>query len=196
MLVDINLLPQKETKNKSNYILAGILILILLIGTTVFFFIYSSSKSNINVLENELNTIRQIVALEQQKISDFEASSSVIELENAVAWAESYPTKTVPLLNHIIGLLPERGFLRTFSYSLDGTISITVQFDTNREVAYYLKSLTNSEFLLEATLLGIQTEEISNEDVNTNASYLPRYIAQFNLKINKQAINEIQKGDE
>lgn len=195
MLVDINLLPQRETKNKSNYILTGVFILLFLVGTTVFFSIYSSSKSNSNVLENELNTLRQMVALEQQKISEFDASSSVVELENAVLWAESYPTKTVPLLNHIIRLLPERGFLRTFSYAVDGTISITVQFDTNREVAYYLKSLTDSKLLLEVTLLGIQTEAISNEDVNTNTSYLPRYIAQFNLKINKQAINELQKGD-
>lgn len=193
MLVDINLLPQKETKNTSKYIIIGIILFIVLVLSILFIVVMNHHKSQIEQLNNELATTRELTAIEQQKIVDFESSSSVIELENAVEWVKNYPTETVPLLEHLIGLLPERGFLQAFSYTGEGGVSISVQFDTNREVAYYLKSLTGSELIEAASLLDIQTQQLGTEEAE---GYLPRYIAQFDLTINKQAIDELQKEEE
>lgn len=193
MLVDINLLPQKETKNTSKYIIPGIVLLVVLLLSILFIVIMNHFQSKIDELKNELVITRELAAIEQQKIADFESSSSVIELENAVEWVKKYPTETVPVLEHLIGLLPERGFLQVLSYAGEGTISISVQFDTNREVAYYLKSLSDSELIEAASLLDIQTQQLGTEEAE---GYLPRYIAQFDLTIDKQAINELQEEEE
>ncbi|MBE4908149.1 fimbrial protein [Bacillus luteolus] len=193
MLVDINLLPQKETKNTSKYIITGIILFIVLVLSILLIVVMNHHKSQIDQLNNELAMTRELTAIEQQKIVDFESSSSVIELENAVEWVKNYPTETVPILEHLIGLLPERGFLQALSYTGEGAVSISVQFDTNREVAYYLKSLTESDLIEAASLLDIQTQQIGTEEAE---GYLPRYIAQFDLTINKQAIDELQKEEE
>ncbi|QOR65698.1 fimbrial protein [Cytobacillus suaedae] len=193
MLVDINLLPQRETKKTSKYIIPGIVLLVVLLITILFIVVLNHYQSKIEELNNELVLTKELTAIEQQKIADFESSSSVIELKNAVEWVKNYPTETVPLLERLIGLLPERGFLQALSYSGEGTVSISVQFDTNREVAYYLKSLSESEIIEVATLLDIQTQQLGTEEAE---GYLPRYIAQFDLTIDKQAIKELQKEEE
>jgi type IV pilus assembly protein PilN len=196
MLVDINLLPTKEKKSPFPIFISGLLIVVLLIGAISITLLVKNASSEIASLENEKQTIKEMVAKQQQQIAEFEASSSVKELQQAVNWAEEYPVKTVPLLRHIIALLPERGFLQTVSYAADGTVAISVQFDTSREAAYYLNSLLTSEQILKANLLSIQTQEINNEteeNEEIDNAYLPRYVAQYNLVINKQAINELQK---
>jgi type IV pilus assembly protein PilN len=129
---------------------------------------------------------------EQQKLANVQSLQEVQELEKTVKWAEQYPMKTVLLLRKMTKLLPERGFVMSFSYAEDGTVSVTVQFDTSEEAAYYLKSLSDADFVTEVQLKSLTTMEDKSgeENVEEEKNVLPRYLAQYELHVNKNALKE------
>ncbi|MDZ5470810.1 hypothetical protein SM124_03495 (plasmid) [Bacillus sp. 31A1R] len=196
MLVDINLLPTKEPKNKTLLMLVILLGIILISGVTSLYLLKGSYDKEITSITNEINRTQQVIAEEQQKIIEFEESNSVTELKNAVNWAKEYPIKTIPLIKHLTGLLPERGFIQSFTYEETGEIKLTVQFDTSREAAFYLKNLLDSNWINEVFLETVTTKELNEQqemdDLESDEiiKYTPRYIGEYKLLINKQIIKE------
>ncbi|OCA86548.1 MULTISPECIES: hypothetical protein [unclassified Bacillus (in: firmicutes)] len=150
MLVEINLLPKKERKNR------GVLLIILsavflgILCGILYFWQYQSNQSQLNALEQEYEMTAQMIEVEQQKVVSQENSNSVAQLTEKVKWANQYPVKTVLLLKHLIGFLSERGFIETFSYAENGAIKLEVRFDKAEEAAYYLKDLSSTEIITNA----------------------------------------------
>ncbi|MCA1031924.1 hypothetical protein LCL95_12890 [Bacillus timonensis] len=199
MLVDINLLPKKETKNKTTY-LVGIIILVLLIGcSAVIYSKYSAVKTTEYKLSKQLNTLKEIRGVEEKKYTASEGANSVIQLEKTVLWAEEYFVETVPLIRHLSSLLPERGYIQSFTYVDDGIVTLIVQFDTNKEVAHYLSSISNSSYLSSVKLNTVLTlpfneeEEATNGSQNSLETFLPRYLAQYEIVLNKEELKVLQK---
>ncbi|WP_077618959.1 PilN domain-containing protein [Bacillus sinesaloumensis] len=227
MLVDINLLPRKEYRNRAN-LLIGVLIAIVAIAAILFVFLQLNKVNAVEEnLNNQLKATQAARAAAEAESTVANNSSSLLQLEQTTEWADSYFVETVPILNHLTGLLPERGFVQSFSYSDTGVISFQVQFDTNTEVAHYLALLNESPNFESVRLFNISTTPLeentvvenadeqgnetnneqnpeNNEDNNTpipntaietneNNNVLPRYYAQFELTINKEAFNSLQK---
>lgn len=197
MLVEINLLPQKEAKNKSLLLLAIISAVILLIGGFFVYWLNHSYNSRLASLEQQISTTEQLVESEQEKVVSYEASNSLTELENTVQWAKDYPIKAVPILKKLTEMLPERGFIQSFTYEEIGTITFGVQFETSREAAYYLNSLLESDWVKEAKINKVETitafydrkfgesDEGPDESKLKNEKYVPRYLAEFEIEINR-----------
>ncbi len=167
MLVEINLLPQKEQRSKG-YILTLIsmgALFVLLAG----FYIWQiqSTKTDIVNLDKQIEMTQKIAEAEQKNAQTSESAMSVNLLKNAVEWASSYPIQTIPVMRHLTSLLPERGFIQSFGYTEAVTVSLTVQFDSAREAAYFLYSLNESEWIEEASLSSLNTEEKEAESTET-----------------------------
>jgi type IV pilus assembly protein PilN len=193
VLVDINLLPQNEKRSRRwLYVVIGVLS-VGIIAVMILLILAGTIGKDVDVLTAELQSTKQLRAEKEQSISDFESSDAWVQLESAVSWAESYPIDTVPVLEHLVELLPERGFLKEFTYAEDGRIQLSIQFDTSSEAAYYLTHLKESKYIQDATLSSLATESISENDsqsaVNTE-TILPRYLGQFEITLNR---NEIKK---
>ncbi|WP_201713642.1 PilN domain-containing protein [Rossellomorea arthrocnemi] len=193
MLVDINLLPQNEKRSRRwLYVVIGVLSVGIL-AVMILLILAGTIGKDVDVLTAELQSTKQLRAEKEQSISDFESSDAWVQLESAVSWAESYPIDTVPVLEHLVELLPERGFLKEFTYAEDGRSQLSIQFDTSSEAAYYLTHLKESKYIQDATLSSLATESISENDsqsaVNTE-TILPRYLGQFEITLNR---NEIKK---
>ncbi|WP_053364230.1 hypothetical protein [Bacillus sp. FJAT-27251] len=168
MLVDINLLPKKEQKNiKIIIILLAALLLVSLAG---FFLLWQGKSYNQQIasLDEQITTTQQLAEIEQEKVLAVQTSNSVAVLESAVNWASEDPLKTVPVIKHVTSLLPKRGFIQNISYSETGTVSLTVQFDTSRDAAYYLKTLLNSEWFSEVTLGSVASAELETASGGTD----------------------------
>lgn len=211
MLVEINLLPQKEEKRKSLLVLVIIAVFILLLGGFFVYWLNSSYEKKLANLEQQITTTEQLALNEQQKIVSYESSNSLVELENTVEWAKEYPLKTVPVLNKLTALLPERGFIQTFSYTELGIVNLTVQFESSREAAFYLNSLIESEWVLEARLNNLnaitgfydrtfgETDEGPDEGSLKNEKYIPRYLGTYEVELNRDVIKkeaEVDSSDE
>ncbi|MEH7176382.1 PilN domain-containing protein [Neobacillus vireti] len=223
MLVEINLLPQKEPRKFNIILLIVLLALILFVGIFYYWQI-QSTKTELQNLDKQISVTKEI-AVKEEKNTDKNASQmSVSILKNAVEWANTYPIQTIPIMQHLTSLLPERGFIQSFAYAEAGTVILTVQFDSAREAAYFLDNLGDSEWVGEPTLnsLTIQepeaaestatestNEENADPAANQNSTpevennlnsidhYLPRYIGQFEIKLNMVKIKELTgKSDE
>ncbi|MDQ6599823.1 PilN domain-containing protein [Bacillus salipaludis] len=178
MLVEINLLPKKEPK-KINLIIAlgSGPALFLLIGGFYLWQI-NSTKSDVADVDRQISMTQKIAEQQQQKTDSAESTNSVSQLKGAIEWANNYPIHTIPVMKHLNSLLPERGFIQSFSYTEAGTVTLTVQFDSAREAAYFLDSLNESKWIEEANLNSLSTTEtntadttaVSNNQTNTTST--------------------------
>lgn len=169
MLVEINLLPQKEPKKFAFIItLSSLLAVFLVIGG---FYLWQSQsvKDELASLDRQISTTKKIAEKEQQNNETVISSSSVSQLKSAIEWANDYPIQTVPVMQHLTSLLPERGFIQSFGYTETGAVTLTVQFDSAREAAYFLNSLNHSKWIEEASLNSLAATEM-NTETNTNAA--------------------------
>ncbi|MFS0822533.1 PilN domain-containing protein [Bacillus sp. 1P02SD] len=222
MLVNINLLPRKEFKNRAKLLLLIIVISVALIGFLLIFIQYKQATSQEKQLEKQIATLQETRGVVEQKNDSANQSNNVIYLEKTVEWADRYFVETVQILNHLTMLLPDRGFVQNFSYTEDGIVSLEVQFDTNTENAHYLALLTDSPFIESARLLTVSTTPITDTgegtdtttetpDTNNNAkenmgttdnkieseqnnNILPRYYAEYEIIFDKSAIKSMQEG--
>ncbi|HYK73978.1 MAG TPA: hypothetical protein VEV44_12780 [Pseudoneobacillus sp.] len=195
MLIDINLLPKKEKKNFSLSIIMSLLILLFAIGAGLSFYYGSVLKSEVQQLNQENQQVTENLKLEQEQVEIAQSTNSVVELKKAVDWAQSYPIKSVPVLKHLTSLLPERGFIQQYSYSEEGTVQLTVQFDTSREAAYFLKWLNDSEWIAEANIISLTLGNTGDSDTETTdlpkTEYVPRYIGSYDITLEREKVKEL-----
>jgi type IV pilus assembly protein PilN len=193
MLVDINLLPQKEKRSKAAYIslaAAGLAAVILSVSLYVYL---GSQKEEIEQVETQIAQTNEIMEAQRVKLADYESSNSVGELENAISWAKEQPFSMVYILNEVTKLLPERGYITEFEKDEDNKIKQIVQFDTKSQAAYYLNSLLTLEWLDEAILTEAKTTDVLKDDDETSSAeeeILPRYFAAYELQINSSLLKQ------
>jgi type IV pilus assembly protein PilN len=184
MLIDINLLPKKEKKNYSLSIMIALIAFIFILGTSLFVYFGKTLQSEINQLDAEIVRLNENLQIEQQKVVEVQSTNSVLELKKAVEWVETYPIKSIPVLQHLTSLLPERGFIQQYTYSQEGSVGLTVQFDTSREAAYFLTWLSDSEWVADAKIVSLGLGSFN--DLNTE--FVPRYIGQYEITLAREKV--------
>jgi type IV pilus assembly protein PilN len=190
MLVEINLLPKKEHKKSSLLIMAIAGVLLFKITVSIVFFQGNSYEKKMASLDKQIESIQKLNEVQQAKLAEGESSNSAVKLQDAVNWAEQYPFDTVPLLQNIISLLPERGFIQDFEYSNTDSVVIKIQLDASRDAAFYLSSLKGSDWVEDVTLVNIMAdkkdevtavETIDASSEQEEVKVLPRYSAEFEI---------------
>jgi type IV pilus assembly protein PilN len=195
MLVEINLLPKKDPKSIALLVIIGSTVLILLIAGLFIFWQGSRLNDELKSLNNQISTTQKQVEVEQAKLEKNNlGSDSFTQLESAVQWANAEPIKSAPVLKRVVALLPERGFIQTISYAETGTVTMTVQFDSSRQAAYFYKTLLDADWIKDATLSSLATTEPEKADTENTANQkddgiVPRYTGQYSITLNRDIIN-------
>lgn len=188
MLVDINLLPQKERDRPAFLIAAISILLVAVIILAVLAFLAGSHEREQAVLAAQSVQVASEQAAIRTQLEAAQGMNEEQQLKATVDWAEGYQFDTVPLLQELVSILPARGFFESFSYTgLDQAI-LSVQFDTAREAAYYLAQLKASELIESATLDSVAQNEIDTAETEEGVviekaviEEMPRYIASYTL---------------
>lgn len=217
MLVEINLLPQKERKSAAFIVIVSIVAALFVLATAIYLYEINSTKGTIASTEKEIEQTQVLVSDLQKQVGSSAAGNSVNQLKTAIDLAEKNRIETVPVMLQLTALLPERGFIQSFSYQESGAVSLTVQFDTTTEAAAYLNSLTNSSMVTSVSMTSLNpvstnsgtasgsqtnsTNPASNStsptvDSNTTNSTgtavdpnaLPRYNGQYTIQLNQDAV--------
>ena len=187
MLVEINLLPKKERRKSSQLIIAATILILIAITISIIYFQGRSYGNEMELIDKKISTLQKLNNVQQEKLAEENAGNSVIKLQEAVQWIEQYPVQTVPIMQNIISLLPERGFIQSFEYSNMDSILVTIQYDAARDAAFYLSSLKQSEWVREAELMNVVAAEIEEEaglSDDSEVEILPRYSAAYNIVFN------------
>lgn len=199
MLVDINLLPKKEKKSFLTPILFLCLILLFLGTGSWIGMDYYKTSAHLDQKKQELEQEKKFVQVQQQLKKQAEAAKKTAPLLEKVEYVRSKEIEAVALLQHLVALLPERGYFMKYDYKDRSTIIIEVRFDTLAESSHYLHELTNSLYLTEATIEKMETtnfeETAAEEEVTELAGYLPRYHAQYKIQFNKDHLHDLSGGE-
>jgi hypothetical protein len=206
MLVEINLLPQKEQKKLGIIVGLIILVALFLLASIIYYVQIQSTKTSVESVTNQITATQKLEAQLQKQQGTSASANSVTQLKTAIDWADKNRIETIPVMSHLTALLPERGFIQTFTYNESGTVTISVQFDTTAEAAGYLNSLNNSSWIDNASLTSLNTSDnssnsnstsntantstISTVGSNTNKKIVPRYTGQFEIQFNKDAVKK------
>lgn len=169
MLIEINLLPQKEPR-KFNLIILIILLSLIVAISCFYFWQIQSTKNNVKEVNRQIETIKEISAKETENTKQDQSIMSVSVLKNAVEWANTYPIKTIPVMQHLTALLPERGFIQSFGYTETGTVTISVQFDNPREAAFFLDSLNKSDWIEVVSLSSLNAQAVEDPSASATQS--------------------------
>lgn len=169
MLIEINLLPQKEPR-KFNLIIAIILVSLIVAISSFYFWQIQSTKNNVKEVDQQIETIKEIAAKEAENAQQDQSLMSVSILKNTVEWAITYPIQTIPVMQHLTALLPKRGFIQSFGYTETGTVTISVQFDNPREAAYFLDSLNKSDWIEKVSLSSLNAQTVVDPSSSATAS--------------------------
>jgi type IV pilus assembly protein PilN len=195
MLVDINLLPEKE-RERSTLLIAALVILGAAILFWAILFILSLSLS-----KETARTEAQITSLHasQEAIrEDIQPSTHAEDREklaSTVEWAEANRFDTLPLLRELIALLPKRGFFVSFEFTAPHESTVVVQFENKSDAAYYLTRIKSSTVVSSATMESLVAE---SSDEETDLGTLPRFEATYQIeyKDERGAVVEVEGTEE
>ncbi|MBS4217002.1 hypothetical protein KHA96_01595 [Bacillus sp. FJAT-49711] len=192
-MIEINLIPPR--KKKSYFLLVSLLTIfgVAICVSTIILVQLQFEKEHVRSLEKQSQQIQELIEIEKSKLTNSQLTSSTEILNNIIVEVDKKQIDSVPILSQLISLLPERGFFESLTYSLNGDIQLTVQFDSSREAAYYLNALLHSPWLNKASLASITAKEETEEGHPIeNEKILPRYTAIYQLFVDKKYITDLQ----
>lgn len=180
LAININLLEEKETSHRlPGWILSIGAGISLLIGLG-FWIISIQISSQITEVEKVLQDTKEKQTTFQVNSAD-EVFSKREELTEAVDSVEKWIFPARSLVEQLISLLPERGFIESYTYTSPGQVNVTVRFDSLQEVASYTDALERAPYISEINVDSIVTRQME-ENLN-RFEYRPRYIASFIIKV-------------
>lgn len=180
MLVDINLLPEKEKERSVLLYVALAFLGAALLFWLIFFLLTRSVTSDSERLDNQLVKLQITQAELTERLNRSDTAQSHDQLAASVQWVEDYRYETAPLLEDLVAQLPRRGFFRSFAFAAPHQATVEIQFDDKTEAAYYLIRILSSEFVETASIESIEAEEIDQEE-GVNNNWLPRYLATYTI---------------
>lgn len=170
MLVEINMLPKKEPKKVGFLIALACLLALFLLAGAVYLWQINSTKNEITTIDRQINMTKKIVDKEDVNSKVVASTNSVSQLKKAINWANDYPIETIPVMRKLTSLLPERGFIQKFGYTGAGTLTLTVQFDSAREAAYFLDNLNESKWIKDASLSSLSASATTDSTVTSSSA--------------------------
>ena len=180
MLVDINLLPEKE-KERSGLLYAALAVLLAaLLFWLIFFILTKNVDQDTERLQEQLMRLEVTQSELSSRLNRSETAQLYNQLEDSVNWVENYRYETAPLLEELVAQLPRRGYFLSFGFSAPHQATVEVQFDDKTEAAYYLARMLSSDIVETASIESIETEDLDTEEGETK-TWLPRYIATYTI---------------
>ncbi|REB07174.1 hypothetical protein DVB69_09985 [Sporosarcina sp. BI001-red] len=180
MLVDINLLPEKEKERSGLLYVALAFLGAALLFWLIFFLLTRNVTSDTERLDTQLEKLQLTQSELTERLNRSDTAQSHDQLEASVQWVEDYRYETAPLLEDLVSQLPRRGFFRSFAFAAPHQATVEIQFDDKTEAAYYLTRMLSSEFVETASIESIESEEIDQEE-GTASNWLPRYLATYTI---------------
>ncbi|WP_262173464.1 fimbrial assembly protein [Saccharococcus sp. Marseille-Q5394] len=179
MLVDINLLPEKE-RERSTLLIAALVVLgaALLFWATLFVLSLSLSKETA-LAETQIASLHASQEAIRDNLQPSSHAGDRELLALTVEWAEAYRFDTLPLLREMVALLPERGFFVSFEFTAPHESSVVVQFDDKSDAAYYLTRIKSSTVVSLATMESLVAESLDEE---SDLESIPRFAATYRIE--------------
>ncbi|MCP3030460.1 hypothetical protein LF817_03815 [Halobacillus sp. A1] len=186
MMVDINLLEEKEKKNRT-----PLFIIIAAMSAALIMFVIFMLSSQQLTKERDLNTERIEQLHQAQEKMQLTMTGEKAEAEDKLQEAHDgimdSAVPTVPALEKMIGLLPERGYIENYIL-MDRSVEVQVRFDSFQQAAAYTDALLYDPLFENVELVDILSSE-TEADLDS-FEYRTGYSASYSLNIASKMNND------
>ncbi|MFC0522451.1 PilN domain-containing protein [Pontibacillus salicampi] len=192
MMVDINLLDEKEKRNIAPYLFLFCTIVMVL---SMSLFIMTSH----NHLQEEKASVEESISriqteqklLQQTNSNDKQAARDDLQEKAITVEATLFPT--VDLLERMVALLPKDGYFLTYAYEGSGEVTIDTQFDSMQDLAKYTNAL-NQEDYIDDVSVSMETQDVL--ETQNGGEILPRYLAHYSIQMEEAKYEKGQDTNE
>ncbi|MBU8905045.1 PilN domain-containing protein [Desertibacillus haloalkaliphilus] len=179
MLVDINLLPNREKKRPLFTVTLVIFALIFILFTTALLVMYMSLKADVESAEQEYHRLVIERADLEEEVGIVQGEEIGIRLREAIDYTEGLQVPTTIFISDLNMRLPSHGYLSSYNYQNRQT-GIQVQFETLEDVAAYVTELERSAFVADVQINSVHTFE--HEGETNQFKVIPRYDVSLSLQ--------------
>ncbi|WP_240374720.1 PilN domain-containing protein [Bacillus piscicola] len=179
ILIDVNLLPEKE-KRDGTWLLTAVILVVLF---ALVFLLMGLLKTNIH------NDIAALEEEQQEAVLTIEertaAQSGFVTYQDTVKTLEQTINPVSAVLHNIEQALPENSVIATFDYTFPSTLRITARLEEVRQAAAMHDALIRNNVFTTvemADLYYVDPLETSPETFHEEAR-LPRYEAVFDMNV-------------
>ncbi|MGP4061561.1 hypothetical protein [Halobacillus sp. H74] len=184
MVVEINLLEQKEKRNILPFIILGFFVLVSLIIVVTLGFQRSQLVAQTEAKEERIQQIQQ----DQEKFTqpvDNEGTERD-QLKDSLDQLKATIVPTIPFVERLVSLLPERGFFESFTLTGASEVTVVARFDTIQQAAKFTNTLNQESVILNVELASVETSVV--DETEDLYDYQPRYIASYYLVLNESTL--------
>lgn len=201
MIPEINLLPKRDTRQRTNrWLVFGGLIIwtLLLVLIVVQHFL---ANQDMEMARNRLDRLELEKTVLEEQLHEMETVAGTVPLKEAVDFVEKLTIPTSLLVEELLTLLPEQSHLTGYSYSTN-EIDIQAEFESLNLVAQYVTNLEGSELFTDVKVDVISTqypEEAADETAEGSSiefTIVPRYHVDLSLQVNMRELVERGGDDE
>ncbi|WP_308637375.1 hypothetical protein [Paenibacillus silvisoli] len=189
-LMEINLLPRRERVGYAFKAAATALLICAVLGPAWLGIQYYTVTHSLTRVQQELDMTKKLNAAKEKNIVQGNVGSVANGLSALIPVVEQVPVSAVGILNRLVALLPERGFVMDYQYN-EEAVTMTVQFETMLETSAYLNRLNHAEWVESVVMPGVATGGEETEGTDSTPE-MPTYSTTFQIKLNKQAIKDLE----
>ncbi|MBS3682030.1 PilN domain-containing protein [Ornithinibacillus massiliensis] len=196
MLPEVDLLPKIERQNSAVYILfvSGLLLFLLLL--LVFIYSFFTTKHALGEVEQNLAEVNEEKTVLLERITSLKESNDKDTYGQVMAYTEHQIIPTSRFIDEIIALLPESGYLSSYTYNYQ-SVTIETQLETMSDVAAYFSELNASPFITDVKVNQMNTFDInSNQDRTDMYEVIPRYTVNYTIDVDQRYMKEEVEGNE
>ncbi|MRH42970.1 hypothetical protein GH741_09760 [Aquibacillus halophilus] len=173
-MVEINFIEKKKI-NIVPFIIAAVFTLLLAASVYLLSWQHTTQQQQLQSIQQQLDNN---LAKQEELTSLLNLHEQRTTLEQQITSVEAEIFPTLPLLDSLVGLLPENTYFSNYSFSIDSGLMIDIRTDDIDQVAAYSNLLEQQSFIENIILSTVSRNEPDN------------YIASFQLQINQDAWKE------
>lgn len=186
MLVDINLLQEKDTrKNHLSIIIACMIGITTILISGLLIFFGNLELNRTETLSTELNNLQKLQAKVEENNQIDGRLNTYTHVQDTVTWLNRQKVSAVYLLEELTKKLPQTGYIIAFDFN-DHVINMTTQFSDASQAAYYLAYLQQTEWVDQAMLYSLNALDVDSYEA----------IYQLNLSHKTWTMYDDERGDD
>ncbi|MEN2467097.1 PilN domain-containing protein [Ornithinibacillus sp. JPR2-1] len=196
MLPEVDLLPKIERQNSALYLLfvSGLLLFLLLL--LVFIYSFFTTKHALGEIEQNLAEVNEEKTMLLEQVTSLKESNDKDTYGQAMAYAEHQIIPTSRFIDELIALLPESGYLSSYTYNYQ-SVTIETQLETMSDVAAYFSELNASPFITDVKVNQMNTFDITSYQDRTDMyELIPRYTVNYTIDVDQRYMKEEVEGNE
>lgn len=187
MIVEINLLEEKEKKNITPHFIS-LLTLLFIVGVGAILYLQKQELMDTKqALASQTTQLQAQQAQIQQVLNDKQLKQRK-QLASMVDLVENSLFPTISITEDMIALLPEHGYIEQYGFTNE-KLNLQVRLDTFQDISAFLNHLQEKPYINEVNLTNISTEPMSQDSSKYNIR--PRYHASYQVTfLQKSTIEE------